>query len=196
MRVQGHVMRKAADRPAGPFLALCGAQSRQFARNLIVAQAKPSNLLPQIKKFFFKRMFGHELSPILNGLSSACRPSVNTAWMATPTLMVGGQPDLPGVLAFGRTAASCYPDRREEPRVSRKAYPMMRPANSPLSPEAAHALDLFFATEAAGVNAVEVRRAREARFARFYALPDQALTAMGLTRDGLARWIFSDLLSA
>ena len=172
MRVQGHVMRKAADRPAGPFLALCGAQSRQFARNLIVAQAQPSNLLPQIKKFFFKRMFGHELSPILNGLSSACRPSVNTAWTATPTLMVGGQTNLLGVLAFGRTAASCYPEQREEPRVARKAYPMMRPANSPLSPKAAHALDLFFATEAAGVNAVEVRRAREARFARFYALPD------------------------
>lgn len=196
MRVQGHVMRKAADRPAGPILALCGAQSRQFARDLIVAQAQPSKLLPQIKKFVFKCMFGHDLSPILNGLSPACRPLVNTAWIATPTLTAGSQSNLPGVLAFGGTAASCYPVRREEPRISRKAYPMMRPANSPLSPEAAHALDLFFATEAAGVNAVEVRRAREARFARFYDLPDQALTAMGLTRDGLARWIFSDLLSA
>lgn len=70
---------------------------------------------------------------------------------------------------------------------------MQRPANSPLSPEAAHALDLFFATEACGMNLNALRRAREADFARLHALPDPALAAMGLRRDMLARHIFRDL---
>lgn len=72
---------------------------------------------------------------------------------------------------------------------------MMRPANSPLSPEAAYALDLFFATEAPGMPAHAHRRAREAQFARFYALSDPALAAMGLSRDTLARWLFRDLFN-
>lgn len=72
---------------------------------------------------------------------------------------------------------------------------MRRPANSPLSPEAAHALDLFFATEASGVNAVSLRRSREAQFARLYALPDPALAAMGLERATLARWLFADMFT-
>lgn len=72
---------------------------------------------------------------------------------------------------------------------------MQRPANSPLSPEAAQALDLFFATDAAGLNVGSLRRSREAQFARLYALPDPALAAMGLRRDTLARWLFNDIFS-
>lgn len=72
---------------------------------------------------------------------------------------------------------------------------MKRPANSPLSPEAAQALDLFFATEANGMNPLAIRRAREANFARLYAMPDPALAAMGLSRETLARWLFSDLFN-
>lgn len=74
-----------------------------------------------------------------------------------------------------------------------EASTMQRPANSPLCPKAAHALDLFFATEAGGMNAYAIRRSREAQFARLYALPDGALAAMGLRRDTLARWLFADL---
>lgn len=76
-----------------------------------------------------------------------------------------------------------------------EALVMQRPANSPLSPKAAHALDLFFATEATGLNGYALRRAREAQFARLYALPDPALAAMGLSRDTLARWLFADLFT-
>lgn len=71
--------------------------------------------------------------------------------------------------------------------------PMPTPANSPLSPQAAAALDRFLATEAPGCNAYLLRRGREAEFARLHALPDAALHAMGLTRDALPRWLFRDL---
>ncbi|MFN3846956.1 MAG: DUF1127 domain-containing protein [Paracoccaceae bacterium] len=70
---------------------------------------------------------------------------------------------------------------------------MQRPANSPLSPQAAHALDLFFATEAPIGNALALRRGREVQFAHLYALSDAALAAMGLTREGLPRWIYRDI---
>ena len=72
---------------------------------------------------------------------------------------------------------------------------MQRPANSPLSPEAALALDLFFATEASGVNGFVLRRSREAQFARLFALPDPALHSMGLQRETLARWLFQDIFT-
>lgn len=72
---------------------------------------------------------------------------------------------------------------------------MQRPANSPLSPEAAQALDLFFATEASGVNGFVLRRSREAQFARLFALPDPALHSMGLQRETLARWLFQDIFT-
>lgn len=69
----------------------------------------------------------------------------------------------------------------------------LRAANSPLSPEAAAALDRFFAVEAAGYNAYPLRQGREAEFARLHALPDGALASMGLTRGRLARYVFRDL---
>lgn len=65
-------------------------------------------------------------------------------------------------------------------------------ANSPLSPAAARALDRFFATEATGCLSGPMRQRREAEFARLYALPDGALRAMGLTREGLPRWLFRE----
>ncbi len=67
------------------------------------------------------------------------------------------------------------------------------PANSPLSPEAAAALDRFFAIDATGCNAYLMRQGRETEFARLHALPDAALAAMGLSRDRLARYVFRDL---
>jgi hypothetical protein len=70
---------------------------------------------------------------------------------------------------------------------------MQRPANSPLSPKAAHALDLFFAQEAPECNAWALRLGRESQFARLYALPDAALLAMGLRRENLARYVYRDL---
>jgi hypothetical protein len=70
---------------------------------------------------------------------------------------------------------------------------MQKPANSPLSPQAAHALDLFFAEEAPECNAWALRRGREGQYARLYALSDEALAAMGLSRAGLARHIYRDL---
>ncbi|MDT8854364.1 hypothetical protein RNZ50_04775 [Paracoccaceae bacterium Fryx2] len=69
----------------------------------------------------------------------------------------------------------------------------LHPANSPLSPEAAAALDLFFAVEATGCNSWLLRQGREAEFARLHALPDAALASMGLTRDGLPRHLFRDI---
>ncbi|WP_435259296.1 hypothetical protein ACSBLW_05870 [Thioclava sp. FR2] len=88
---------------------------------------------------------------------------------------------------------SAYSLQREEPSYSLEASTMQRPANSPLCPKAAHALDLFFATEAGGMNAYAIRRSRETQFAHLYALSDGALAAMGLRRDTLARWLFADL---
>lgn len=71
---------------------------------------------------------------------------------------------------------------------------VLRPANSPLSPAAQHALDLFFTVEMAGGNSARWRHGREAEFARLHALPDAALTAMGLKREGLAHYLFRDLM--
>lgn len=67
------------------------------------------------------------------------------------------------------------------------------PANSPLSPEAAAALDLYLCTEAPGFNISRQRARREREFARLYALPDAALRAMGLARADLPRWLFRDI---
>jgi len=69
------------------------------------------------------------------------------------------------------------------------------PANSPLSPEAAAALDRFFAVDAPGCNGALLRHGREGEFARLHALPDGALQAMGLSRDQLARYVFRDLFT-
>jgi hypothetical protein len=71
----------------------------------------------------------------------------------------------------------------------------MRAANSPLSPEAAAALDRFFAVDAPGCNSYLMRQGREHEFARLHALPDGALAAMGLSRDRLARYVFRDLFT-
>ena len=70
------------------------------------------------------------------------------------------------------------------------------PANSPLSPEAAAALDLFLCTEAPGFNLSCQRLCREREFARLYALPDAALHGMGLNRGELPRWLFRDLFGS
>lgn len=70
------------------------------------------------------------------------------------------------------------------------------PANSPLSPEAAAALDLFLCTEAPGFNLARHRFRREREFARLYALPDAALHGMGLSRADLPRWLFRDLFGS
>ncbi|MCF1708461.1 hypothetical protein L0V05_06490 [Tabrizicola sp. J26] len=70
-----------------------------------------------------------------------------------------------------------------------------RAANSPLSPEAAADLDMFFAIEASGCNSWPMRQRREAEFARLHALPDAALAAMGLSRDRLARYVFREMFS-
>ena len=70
-----------------------------------------------------------------------------------------------------------------------------RAANSPLSPEAAAALDLFFAIEAPGCHSWPLRQCRETEFARLHALPDAALAAMGLSRDRLARYVFREMFS-
>jgi hypothetical protein len=85
-------------------------------------------------------------------------------------------------------ARTGYPSPGEDglPRTRRLA---MRPANSPLSPEAVAALDRFFSHEAPG-PCHALRTAREGEFARLHALPDAALAAMGLSRDGLARYVF------
>lgn len=71
--------------------------------------------------------------------------------------------------------------------------PPLIAANSPLSPEAAAALDLYLCTEAPGFNLSRQRARREREFARLHALPDAALAAMGLTRADLPRWLFRDL---
>ena len=71
---------------------------------------------------------------------------------------------------------------------------ILRAANSPLSPQAQRALDLFFATELTGCNSGTWRHGREVEFARLHALPDAALAAMGLQRDALPRYLFRDLL--
>lgn len=69
----------------------------------------------------------------------------------------------------------------------------LTPANSPLSPEAAAALDLYLCTEVPGFNISRQRLRREREFARLYALPDAALRAMGLVRADLPRWLFRDV---
>lgn len=83
----------------------------------------------------------------------------------------------------------------EDEQTLKGGLAMKRPANSPLSPDAALALDLYFATEAPGLNCWALRRSREGVFARFYSMPDAALDSMGLSREGLAHWVFRDLFS-
>jgi len=73
--------------------------------------------------------------------------------------------------------------------------PRLTAANSPLSPAAAAALDLFFATQVPGGPSALMRHGREADFARLYALPDGALRCMGLCREGLAAHLFRDHFS-
>ena len=72
--------------------------------------------------------------------------------------------------------------------------PAPRAANSPLSPEAVRAIDLFFAVDMGGCAPTTWIFGREAEIARLYALPDAALRAMGLNRDDLPRHVFRDIL--
>lgn len=69
-----------------------------------------------------------------------------------------------------------------------------RPANIPLSPAAAARLDRYLLQHGQGFNAALLRREHEAEFARLDALPDAALAAMGLRRDGLAAHVFRNVL--
>ncbi|GGE20091.1 hypothetical protein SAMN05421774_10516 [Gemmobacter megaterium] len=71
----------------------------------------------------------------------------------------------------------------------------LSPANSRLSPAQSARLDLFLANCGMGWNPALDRPAREAMFARLDALPDAALTAMGLSRDGLPAHVYRDLLT-
>ena len=71
----------------------------------------------------------------------------------------------------------------------------LTPANSRLSPAQSARLDLFLATSGMGWNPGLDRRAREDLFVRLDALPDAALRAMGLTREGLPAHVYRDLLS-
>lgn len=68
-----------------------------------------------------------------------------------------------------------------------------RPANSLLSPRQSLELDCYLANTGLGCNPLSGRSAREAEFARLDALPDAALRAMGLTREGLAAYVHRDL---
>lgn len=68
-----------------------------------------------------------------------------------------------------------------------------RPANSLLSPRQSLELDFYLASTGLGCNPLAGRSAREAEFARLDALPDGALRAMGLTRQGLAAHVYRDL---
>lgn len=70
----------------------------------------------------------------------------------------------------------------------------LRPANSPLSPAQAAALDCFLAAQGQGFNPVHDRPAREAVFAELDALPDGALRAMGLSRQMLPAFVYRDIL--
>ncbi|WP_233193022.1 DUF1127 domain-containing protein [Acidimangrovimonas sediminis] len=67
-------------------------------------------------------------------------------------------------------------------------------ANSPLSPRISAACDLFFTEQGFGYNPAELRRARAQELARLDALPDAALTSMGLTRARIPGYVFRDIL--
>ena len=69
------------------------------------------------------------------------------------------------------------------------------PANSPLSPDAAATLDMYFLSAGMGCNPYLLRQGAEARFARLHALPACALASMGLSRATLADHVFGGLLS-
>jgi len=71
----------------------------------------------------------------------------------------------------------------------------LSPANSRLSPAQSARLDLFLASSGMGWNPALDRRAREDLFVRLDALPDAALRAMGLSREGLPAHVYRDLLS-
>ncbi|MBS8225857.1 hypothetical protein DYI42_06370 [Vannielia litorea] len=55
-------------------------------------------------------------------------------------------------------------------------------------------LDAFFATLGQGLNAYMESRSRMHEINRLNALSDKELAAMGLTREGIPRHVFSDLL--
>lgn len=71
----------------------------------------------------------------------------------------------------------------------------LSPANSRLSPAQSARLDLFLASRGMGWNPALDRSAREDLFVRLDALPDAALRAMGLSREGLPAHVYRDLLS-
>ncbi|MGB8622956.1 MAG: hypothetical protein WCD16_09065 [Paracoccaceae bacterium] len=56
-------------------------------------------------------------------------------------------------------------------------------------------LDAFFAGIGQGFNAYLESRERKQEFEELYAKSDRQLADMGLTREGLARHVFRDLLS-
>ncbi len=91
-----------------------------------------------------------------------------------------------------RAGFSCYACIREGADRLME-MPMLRPANSPLSPGQAMQLDWFLADTGLGCNPATGRAAREAEFARLDALPDAALISMGLSRHGLAAHVYRDL---
>lgn len=68
-----------------------------------------------------------------------------------------------------------------------------RPANSLLSPRQSLELDWYLTSTGLGCNPMTGRSAREAEFARLDALPDAALRAMGLHREGLPAYVHRDL---
>ena len=96
--------------------------------------------------------------------------------------------------AAGRaTPGSCYAATMGGCLGTMEAAMPLRPANSPLSPAQAAALDCYLASVGLGFNPGHDRRAREAALARLDALPDGALRAMGLCRATLPAHVYRDL---
>ncbi|MFC7703364.1 hypothetical protein ACFQXB_04045 [Plastorhodobacter daqingensis] len=69
----------------------------------------------------------------------------------------------------------------------------MRPANSPLSPDAGARIDQYLAGLGLGFNPALLRRERSDQIARLEALSDRALLARGLHRRDIPRHVFRDL---
>jgi hypothetical protein len=67
------------------------------------------------------------------------------------------------------------------------------PANSRLSPRVSRAVDRYFTDLGQGCNPGAMVPTRVHQIARLDALPDAALTAMGLTREGIPRYVFRDI---
>ncbi len=70
----------------------------------------------------------------------------------------------------------------------------LRPANSPLSPQQAAALDCYLVSVGLGFNPALDRPMREAALAQLDALPDAALRCMGLSRQSLPAHVYRDLI--